>query len=351
MSKSFLKLTAGVIGVASGLLAEETAAQPVAEFYKGKTVTLRVGYGPGGGYDTTARIVARYLGKHIPGAPNVTVENMPGAGSLLALNQMYNVGAKDGTLMVSHAASAALEPLIGNPLAKFDINKITWIGSLHSDINSCAVWKGAGQNITTFEDLIKAKQEVVFGSTGPQAITSKWPLFIKNVFKAPIKVIEGYKGSKAIMLAMPRGEVHAICGMFESSARGSYMSELKSGELKVILQTGLRRKVPLFGDAVQIGDTVKGKGSELEQIVRYIFGPSEITRPISAPPDVPADRANALRKALMDAMKDPGVVEMGAKIDVEWKPMTGNELRNAMLELYATSNEIIAKATELSVAK
>lgn len=325
-------------------------ADPVADFYKGKNVVLRVGYGPGGGYDTTARIVARYLGNHIPGKPTVTVDNMPGAGSLVALNQMYNAGPRDGTLMVSHAAAAALEPLIGNDAAKFDARKITWIGSLHSDINSCAVWQGAGQGIKTFDDLVRAKNEVVFGSTGPGAITSKWPIFIKNVFKAPIKVIEGYKGSKAITLAMPRGEVHAICGMFESSARGSYMSEIKSGDLKVILQVGLRRKVPLFGDATQIGEATKGMGKEMEQIVRYVFGPAEITRPIAAPPDIPPDRTVALRKALMDAMTDPGVVEMGAKIDVEWKPMPGEELKQAMIEFYETPKEIIEKVAKLTIA-
>ncbi|MFM1813361.1 MAG: hypothetical protein RLZ98_56 [Pseudomonadota bacterium] len=348
MAKTNLTAALAALGCMAGLLPSMAAAQSVGDFYKGKTLTFRVGYGAGGGYDTTARIAARHMGKHIPGNPTVTVDNMPGAGSLRALINMYNVGAKDGTLIVLAASSAALEPLIGNPAAKFDVRKINWIGSLHQDINSCSVWNGAGQGIKSFEDLLKAKQEIVFGSTGPQAITTKWPLFIKNVFNVPIKVLEGYKGSKAIMLAMPRGEVHAICGMFESSARGSYMSELKSGDLKVLLQTGMKNKSKLFGDAPQIGELVKDKGKEVEQIMRYVFSPAEITRPVSAPPGVPEDRVAALRKALLDTMKDPEVVATGAKLNIEWQPMSGEDLKAAIFDLYDTPKAVIEKATKLT---
>ncbi len=352
MTRFGTMLVAGAAAMALGGLTAQVNAKDAASFYKGKTVKFMVGYRAGGGYDTTTRLVARHLVNHIPGKPAVTVENMPGAGSLRLVNYIYNVAPKDGSLIGVFSSAAVLEPLLGNKSAKFDASKFTWVGSMHSDINSCGVWKGAGQNIKSFADLIKAKKNVVFGSTGPQSITSMWPLFLKNVFGAKVQVIEGYKGTKGINLAMKRGEVSALCGMFESSVRGAFFDDYKSGDLKIILQVGLDRKVPLFGDAVQITEITKDKGKEMQQIVRYVFGPAAITRPVAAPPGVPADRAKALQKALADTMADPKMVADGkSRLGVQLKPMTGDEVKNAILAFYKTPKDVIKKAISLTKKK
>ena len=151
------------------VLSNPAAADSVADFYKGKTINLWVGYGTGGGYDTTARVVARHFGKHVPGNPNVVVQNVTGAGSLLAANNLYNIAPKDGSVLGIFSSTVAMLPLYGDPKAKFETLKFSWIGNIHRDTLACGVWKGAGQNIKTLEDLIAAKQTVVFGSDGGDA--------------------------------------------------------------------------------------------------------------------------------------------------------------------------------------
>jgi tripartite-type tricarboxylate transporter receptor subunit TctC len=221
-------------------------ADPIADFYQGKTITIQIGFGVGGGYDTTARLFATYFGKHVPGNPTVVVQNMPGAGSMLVANTLYNTAPKDGTMLGVFASSTALEPLFGDKNARYDPRKFEWIGSLNRDIGSCGVWKGAGQGITGLPDLVKAKRTVTFGSTSPTAITSQHVLFLKNMFGANAKVIYGYKGTKDVLLAMMRGELDGTCGMLESSVRGAFDQYVKAGELNIFVQFGRRPESAIF---------------------------------------------------------------------------------------------------------
>lgn len=216
-------------------------ADAVADFYKGKTLTIWVGYGSGGGYDTTARLVGRYFGEHIPGKPNVVVQNVPGAGSLLAANNLYNIAPKDGTVLGIFSSTVAILPLYRDPKAKFETLKFNWIANLHRDTLACGVWKGAGQGIKTLEDLIAAKQTVVFGSDGRDAPLTRWPLFMKNVLGANLKVVAGYKGTREINIAMQRGEVGGSCGMFETTVRGAYMNDWERSSRRCPARKSLRR--------------------------------------------------------------------------------------------------------------
>lgn len=338
-----------LVPAAAALLAvgcTSAIAQTPEEFYRGKTLTIQVGYGPGGGYDTTTRLVARHFGRHIPGNPNVIVSNMPGGGSLRSVNYLYNVAPKDGSTLAVFGALLMLEPLRGNKAVKADPAKFSWIGSLHNDINACGVWKGAGQNIASVADLLKARKPVIFGSTSPEAETSTYPIFLKKLLKAPINVVVGYKGTNEINLAMQTGEAHATCGMYESTVRGSYMTYFKSGELKIIFQAGLDRKVPLFGDAAAASDFLNTP--ELKQIGELLFRPSEITRPLAGPPGMPADRLAALRKALADTMKDPQTLADGKKINIDFNPMSGERIQELMINFYKTPPELVKRAIELS---
>jgi len=317
-------------------------ADSVADFYKGKDITINVGFGAGGGYDTTTRIFARFFGKHIPGNPNVIVSNMPGAGSMKVANFTYQVAPKDGSVLGVFASSTALEPLFGNKKATYDPRKFEWIGSLHQDIASCGVWKGAGQGIKTLPDLIKAKKTVTFGSTSPTAITSQHPLFLKNMFGAPIKVIYGYKGTKGVSIAMQRGEVDGSCGMFESSVRGAFDQHVKAGELKIIVQFGRDRKVPYFGDATQMYAMLKT--ADEKKVADVIFRQTQLARPLAAPPGTPKDRVAALRKALLATMKDPEMVAAGKKLKIEFSPVSGEETTEIFTEFYATPPALVEKA-------
>ncbi|MHA1109184.1 MAG: Bug family tripartite tricarboxylate transporter substrate binding protein, partial [Alphaproteobacteria bacterium] len=197
---------AAVAAISVAAIAPQAKADPVADFYKGKQITIQVGFGAGGGYDTTTRIVARHYGRHVPGNPNIVVQNVPGAGSMKLANQLYNKAPKTGTVLGVFSSSAAMVPLYGKRKAKFVTNKFEWIGSLHSDIQACGVWKGAGQGIKNLPDFIAAKKTIIFGSNGPTSPLTTFPLFIKNVFGAKVKVVHGYKGTKGVSLGMQNGE-------------------------------------------------------------------------------------------------------------------------------------------------
>lgn len=335
-----------VFAVLAGL-APAAQADSISDFYKGKTITLHVGFGAGGGYDTTTRLVARHLPKHIPGKPSVVVANMPGAGSMRVANYIYSVAPKDGTVLGVAAATMMLEPLFGNKNAKFNPQKFEWIGSMHNDTNSCAVWKGAQVGIKTLDDLIKAKKTIVFGSLSPETETTRFPMFLKHVAKAPIKVVHGYRGTKPIMLAAQKGEVDATCGMYESSVKTAYKSELASGDLKIVFHVNLDKdKIATFVDAAGVRQFLKT--DEMKKIGEILFRPTSITRPIMAPPGTPADRVVALRKALMDTMKDPGTVADGKKLEIDFEPMEGKRIAEIMKGFEDTPKELIQKALAIT---
>lgn len=339
-------LLAATLAAATAAFALPVAANPVADFYKGKNVTIWVGYGAGGGYDTTARLVARHYGRQIPGSPNVVVQNVPGAGSLLAANNLYNVAPRDGTVLGIFSSTVAMLPLYGDTNARFETLKFSWIGNIHRDTLACGVWKGAGQGIRTLEDLIAAKQTVVFGSDGGDAPLTRWPLFMKNVLGANVKVVAGYKGTREINLAMQSGEVGGSCGMFESTVRGSYLQDYKAGNLNLFVQTGYNRNVEFFGAATNLYKLLKTE--EEVQMAKLVFGVSELTRPFAGPPGLPQDRLAALRKALMDMNKDPAFIEEARKTGTEYSPMSAEEIIAELTALYQTPKRVVDRATEMT---
>jgi tripartite-type tricarboxylate transporter receptor subunit TctC len=270
---------------------------------------------------------------------------MPGAGSMKVANYLYNAAPKDGSTLGVFASSTALEPLFGNKKAKYDGRKFEWIGSMHQDTASCAIWKGGGQGIRTADDLVKAKQTVLFGSTSPAAITSQHALVLKNYLGAPVKVIYGYKGTKAISLAMQRGELHASCGMFESSVKGAFSSLIESGNMKIMVQFGPDRAVPYFGDATRLYDRLKKP--EDRQLLDVIYRQTQLARPLAAPPGTPGARVAALRKALLATLADPALKEDAKRIRVEFNPLSGDEAQALLAKFYETPPALIQQAKGL----
>jgi len=333
-----------VLAAAAAIASQATpaCAAGVADFYSGKTITIEVGYGAGGGYDMMARLFARFFGQHIPGNPSVIVQNVPGGGGLKVANAIYNTVAKDGLTLGVFSSDVALEPLYGDRQALFAPENFAWIGSMDTDVLSCGVWKGAGIGIKTLPDLIAAKKTVSFGSSAPGTDPSLYPLFFKNALGAPVKVISGYTGTREIMLAMERGEMDGTCGLFESSVRGSYMQQVTSGDLTIFVQIALSQRSPLFGNATPIMDVVKTE--EMRKVAQLVFGPSLITRPLAAPPGTPTDRVAALRAALLETAKDPRTIEAGKPMQITLQPKSGDEVERLIAQFQATPPELVKKA-------
>lgn len=328
------------------IVASPTAqADAVADYYKGKNLKILIGFGAGGGYDTTTRIFARHFSKHLPGHPTIVPQNMPGAGSMKVANFLYNAAPKDGATIGIFAASTALEPLFGNKKAKFETTKFNWLGSMHQDTTSCTIWKGAGQNIQTLDDLLGAKKTVLFGSTSPAAITSQHALVMKNYLGAPVKIIYGYKGSKGVSLAVQNGEVHGLCGLFESSAKGAFSQLISSGDLKIFVQFGPDRAVPFFGKAARLYDRLKSEADR--PMLDLIFRQTQLARPMAAPPGTPSDRVAALRKAFLATLKDPALIADAAKRKIEFNPLSASEAVALFAKFEATPKPLIRKAAAL----
>ena len=230
------------LGVAStfGLVAmtAAAAANPVAEFYQGKTLTLIAGFPPGGGYDANVRVLARHFGRFVPGEPKVVASNMPGAGSLTAANHIYGKLAPDGAVLGMFASSVAMAPLLGNKAALFDAANFSWIGSMSQEVAFCGVWQTPGA-ATSFDEMMV--KETIIGAGSPTAITFQHPHIMKNVLGAKLRVIGGYAGTRDINLAMQRGEVNGTCGMFSASIKAQFHDDVRSGRLKLVIQMGSKK--------------------------------------------------------------------------------------------------------------
>ena len=219
----FAALTRGLMTAAVLMAAASSGrAQSVADFYKGKTVDLYIGYSVGGAYDLYARQLARHMGKHIPGNPTVLPKNMEGAGSLRLANWLYNVGPKDGTAFGIIGRGTGFDPLLGNKAAQFDATKFTWIGSANNEVSICVAWNTSG--IKTFEDM--QTKELIVGGTSTSADTDQFPRITNGVLGTKMKIVTGYPGGNEVGLAMERGEVQGRCGWSWSSVKSTHQKWL-----------------------------------------------------------------------------------------------------------------------------
>jgi tripartite-type tricarboxylate transporter receptor subunit TctC len=315
-------------------------AQSPAEFYKGKNVELYVGYSAGGGYDVYARMVARYMGKHIPGSPTVVVKNMDGAGSLRLANALYNSLPKDGTVFGTVARGAAFDPLLGNKAAQFDASKFSWIGSANDEVSVCVAWHTSG--ITKIEDTFN--KELIVGGTGPSADTDQFPRIANGVLGTKMKIVTGYPGGNDVSLAMERGEVQGRCGWSWSSVIATRKDWYDSKKINVLVQLSLAKhpdlpNVPLILDLA--------KTPEQKQILTLVFARQALGRPFLAPPGIPQDRVDALRKAFMDTMKDPEFLAEAEKAKLEITPIDGAKVQQIVAEAYKVDPAIAKKTEEL----
>jgi tripartite-type tricarboxylate transporter receptor subunit TctC len=315
------------------------AADEAASFYKGRTVTIDIGYSTGGGYDLYARVLARHLGDHIPGKPSVVPQNMPGAGSLKVVNYLANVAPKDGTVIATFARGMAMQPLFDKTGIEFDAQKLNWIGSITNEVSVCAFRSDTG--IKTWQDMLTKSYTV--GGTGSGSDTDVFPDVLRHMFHMKIKLVTGYPGGSDVILAMERGEVDGRCGWSWSSVKSTKYDLYEKKEIVIPVQLALK-KHPDLPDVPLVTEETKDP-KELAAL-KLIFGRQSVARPYATAPGVPADRVAALRKAFDDTMKDPAFLAEAEKTKLEVEPVSGQEVQDLVAELYQSSPEVVKIAAE-----
>jgi tripartite-type tricarboxylate transporter receptor subunit TctC len=335
MHRLSLSCLCGIALTASFL--DQAKADAVADFYHGRTVTLFVGYSVGGGYDSYARVLARHLGNHIPGNPSVLPQNMPGAGSLRALNYLYNAAPKDGSAIGTFGRGLAMEPLIGSSPTQFDARKLLWLGSGSDEISLCGTWHAS--RIKSWNDM----QTVPFtvGGEGSGSDPDIFAAMMKNVFGVKLRIVSGYPGSAEVALAVERGEVDGRCGWSLSSLRQMRPDWLPTRQFKPIVQLNLT-KSPELPDVPAITEFATSETQR--QILKLVLSRQSMARPFAAPPGLPADRAAALRQAFDRTMADQEFIAEARAAGLEVNPVSGVEIERLVGELYQTPPDVVAQA-------
>jgi tripartite-type tricarboxylate transporter receptor subunit TctC len=331
--RNALRLAAVALASAAMLTAPAEAADPS---YKGRTLTVVVGYGPAASYDLYSRLLSRHIGRHLSGNPTVVVQNMPGGSSLRAANYLYNAAAKDGSVVGVIRNGMALEQLYGRPGIKFDALKFNWIGSLTRITGACTVWHAAPA--TTIEEA--KKKEIVAGAIGTQGSIAVYPRALNDMLGTKFKVVLGYT-SAGIVQAMEQGEVHSRCGGDWHSLTSSHGHLIRDGKIRILAQMTNKRALP---DQPWIFDYVKKE--EDVQVLRLIFASQDWGQPVVAPPGVPKAHVAALRTAFDAAMKDKALLAEAERTKLRIDdPMPGAEIQSLLEGYHKTPKSVLDRVS------
>jgi hypothetical protein len=332
----------GVVMAATCVTA--AAADPVAEFYRGQTISLVVGANTGGGYDAYARPVSRHLGRFIPGEPNIVVRYMGAAGGLPAANTLYTTGSKDGLTIGAVQRHAPFEVLRGNKNIVYDPFKFTWLGSLNSEVSVMMVWSSAPHRKA--EDLLT--MPLVAGSLGQETDSEIETNAMIRLLAAPIRIIRGYSGTAENLLALEKGETEGLHGVSWSYVKTRKADWLKDGKIRILLQTGLAPH-PDLQSLATVYDLVKS--DQVRQVWDLILAPKVMSRPYLLPPGVPAERAAALRLAFERMVKDEAFLAEMERTGTEVGFMSGAEIERLIARVYAFPPEIVARMVDAISSK
>jgi tripartite-type tricarboxylate transporter receptor subunit TctC len=319
--------------------AAPASAQTAGESLAGKTVTLIIGFGTGGGYDLWGRLVARHIAKHLPGNPTVVPQNMPGAGSYVAASHIYAAAPKDGTVFAIIARDAALGPLSGAPGARFDATKMSWLGSPTREHNACIA--NATAKVKDIKQLREA--ELVIGDTGPGTGTRSYPKVLNDMFGFKFKIVSGFRSSADVFLAMERGEVDGICESLDSIMQRK-PDWIPNKTVNVLLQAGAESRPELKGVPNVM---TLARNEEDKQQLEYLYAGQDIGRPFVAPPGLPPQRLKMLRDAFGATMKDPEFVADVKRNKFDLEPVDGDQLAALINKIYATPKPIIERVSNL----
>ena len=317
------------------------AEPPVADFYRGKTIQVLIGSSAGGGYDLYGRLVARYIGRYIPGHPTVVASNMSGAASIVATQHIAVAAPKDGTVIGAIFPGAIMEPLLGDKSkVKYDARKLSYVGSANSELYVCIVRADAG--VKTFEDFLHGG--IVIGSSAAGGSTRDFPMLLMSAFSANFKIVAGYPGSTEILLALEKGEVQGTCGVGWSTISVQKAQWLKSGFIKVMAQEGTRSNAALDAQNVPLALSFVAKTPEQKQILQVHYAPLTFGRPFVAAPGIPEDRLQALRDAFMKALQDPELLAEAGKMKLEINPLSGSDVASMVSEIFELPDTAVERA-------
>ena len=322
------------------LSASPAHAQAPAEFFKGKTIDVYIGTSVGGGYDTYARMLARHMSKYTPGNPTIVPKNMEGGGGMRLANFIYNAAPKDGSVFGIVNRGIASDQLLGSRAAQFEATKFSWIGSTNNEVSVCVAWHTTG--VTRYDELLS--KEMVVGATGPSGDTYQFPKVANGVLGTKFKIISGYPGGNDIDLAMERGEVQGRCGWSWTSVKGTHQPWLDQSRIRILFQMGLSKhpdlpSIPLIIDLA--------KADEERAIFKLIFSRQVMAWPFVAPPGVPKERVDVLRRAFMDTMEDKAFLAEAAKANFEIRPVSGEDVQTLVRDIYDTPVAVVQKTIQL----
>ena len=334
------------LAAAGGIVAPR-AATAQTDFYRGKQINVVIGAFPGGGYDVYARMLARYLGRHLPGNPTVVPQNMPGAASAKAAGYVFSQAPKDGTTIGAIFPGTVLDPLLGEKRqGGFDPSKFVYLGSATADVFLCIVRSDAP--IKSFAEIFS--KEVILGATGEGGSNKTFPAMLDNVLGAKFRLVSGYPGTRETTLAMEKGEVQGLCGMSWSSISTEHPDWISTGKVRILVQEHAKGHPDMnkMGVPLTVDFAKSVEGRELLELVysQEIFG-----RPYVLPPGVPAERVAILRKAFSDAFQDKDLLAEARKLKLDVEPTWGGELQDLVAKIYATPAPIIQRARESLVYK
>jgi tripartite-type tricarboxylate transporter receptor subunit TctC len=329
------------------LLAMTTAvncahAQDATPYFKGKTVNIVVGTSAGGGMDAYARLLGRYLGKHLPGEPTVIVSNMPGAGSNVAATYVARVAAKDGTFIAAPYATQPLDPILldANDL-NYDPSRVNYLGSAVSDDYLCIIRPDAPA--TTFEDMFKT--QVIMGGIAANSSTGYLPIMLNNVLGTKFKLVLGYPGTREIIMAIQKGEVHGMCGEGWTSLKSDYKDLLENGEIKLVVQVNDKGLPEVNKMGIPL--TVSYAHDEQQRrILEIVYSQEVFNRPYFVAAEVPADRLQFLRRAFMESWRDPDLLEDAANMNLDVGPMSGEDVQSLVQKIYASPAALLQSVKE-----
>ena len=336
----------GLLGLAAAILfigcgqAQPATGSAGTDFYRDKTISIIVGSGAGGGFDTTARLVSRHIGRHIPGEPTVIVVNMPGGGGLVAANHVFSAAAKDGTIVGLFHEAQMMNQLTGGEGVNFDLRQFNWLGSSYDDPNVCLVLSDAH---VSFKDLVGRPAPIAVGGTGPGSNTYDAPRVMAAATGASIKAVAGYPTTNDVRVGVERGEIQGMCLGWESvqSASGEW---LKNGYAKVIVQNGTMRN-PDLQDVPLALEFARDEISKT--LLRLVDAPGAMAKPFALPPGVDPARVQVMRDALQATYRDPAFLQEAKVMNLEFQPKTADEIQQILNEVLATPSDVAAKYRQI----
>jgi len=334
-----LVLLAGLLPGADALAVSALAQTPEG-FFKGRQITFLIGAGAGGGYDVYFRTFARYVVHHIPGAPTIVPKNMPAASGLAAANTLYTSADKDGATIGAFPNNIPMDTLLGNPGARYDAQKLNWLGSIGKLENVCATWF-----TSPIKTIAQARaREVIVAAAAATSNSAIMPKVLNALLGTKFKIVSGYDPGSGMTLALESGETEGVCGLSWSTMKAARPHWIKDNKLNVIVQMGLAKlpELPGVPSALDlVSDPVK------KQVLELILIRQEIGRPLAAPPGVPADRLEVLRRAFDDTMNDPEFLAEAGRLQLEIEPLSARAIDTLLANAFATPKPIVRQAAEL----